>query len=105
MTTASATKPRSVVEKMLAAVENRPTRPPRRRSWLIRQARAKAEAAARQLAEGLCSIEPVIEAVGHLRAAEEAGAGYEETADARRELNRLTTTFSKLCVLPRPKGR
>jgi HAMP domain-containing protein len=93
------------VERLLDGIANKPTRPPRRATLLIQQARRKTEQAARQLAEGRCAITPAIEAASLLAAAEEAGADFRAVSEARSEIGRLTGTVERVCLLNKPRGR
>jgi hypothetical protein len=90
----------SPTERLLASVANRPVRSTRG-AWLLRVARQQGEFAARSLAANRCSLGPVIAARAALARAEDAGAD----GAARREIDRLETTFTSVCVASRPRGR
>lgn len=94
----------STTERLLASVANRPVRSTRG-AWLLRVARQQGEFAARSLAANRCNLGPVIAARAALARAEDTGADGADVVKTRREIDRLESTFTSVCVVPRPRGR
>jgi len=94
--------------RLLAEVERQRSKKPRSTSGsrLARTARKQAEAGARSLAVGSCSVAPLLAAQAAMARAEaDPSTKIYELAEARRDLHALQASFASTCIRAKPAPR